>query len=89
MAAMGVSQSTGMAPDIAKVKSSVNSLFEILDRKSKIDASDVSGTILENVKGDIEFRHVSFKYPTRPDIQIFRDLSISVHSGKVMCFYSS
>jgi len=84
MAAIGVSQSTGMAPDIAKVKSAVNSVFEILDRKSKIDASDVSGTILENVKGDIEFRHVSFKYPTRPDTQIFRDLSISVHSGKTV-----
>lgn len=84
MAAMGVSQSAGLAPDIAKVKSSVNSVFEILDRKSKIDASDVSGTTLENVKGDIEFRHVSFKYATRPDIQIFRDLSLSVHSGKTV-----
>jgi ATP-binding cassette subfamily B (MDR/TAP) protein 1 len=89
MTALGISQSMGRAPDIGKVKASVSSVFKILDRESKIDASNVSGTTLENVKGDIEFRHVSFKYPTRPDTQIFRDLSISVHSGKVMCFYSS
>ena len=86
MIAMEVSQSMGSAPDIGKVKASVSSVFKILDRKSKIDASNVSGTILENVNGDIEFRHVSFKYPTRPDIQIFQDLSMCIHSGKVVCF---
>ena len=85
MAAMGVSESAGLAPDLAKVKASVNSVFKILDRKSKIDASDRSGTTLETVKGDIEFQHVSFKYPTRPDVQIFRDLCLFVHSGKVNC----
>ncbi|XP_057864658.1 ABC transporter B family member 11 [Cryptomeria japonica] len=84
MAAMGVSQSAGLAPDLAKVKASVNSVFKILDRKSKIDASDPSGTTLETVKGDIEFQHVSFKYPTRPDVQIFRDLCLFVHSGKTV-----
>ncbi|GLJ08654.1 hypothetical protein SUGI_0093070 [Cryptomeria japonica] len=84
MAAMGVSQSAGLAPDLAKVKSSVNSVFKILDRSSKIDASEVSGTTIDNVKGDIEFQHVSFKYPTRPDVQIFRDLCLFVHSGKTV-----
>jgi ATP-binding cassette subfamily B (MDR/TAP) protein 1 len=88
LAALGVSESTGLAPHIGKVKTSVNSVFKILDCQSKIDASDVSGITLENVKGDIEFRHVSFKYPTRPEIQIFRDLSFSVPSGKVIHFYS-
>jgi len=37
LAALGVSRSTGLAPDIARVKSSVNLVFEILGRKSKID----------------------------------------------------
>ena len=39
---------------------------------------------LDDVKGEIELRHVSFKYPSRPDIQIFRDLNLTIHSGKVM-----
>uniref|UniRef100_A0A0D6QS15 Uncharacterized protein n=1 Tax=Araucaria cunninghamii TaxID=56994 RepID=A0A0D6QS15_ARACU len=84
MAALGVSQSTGLAPDLAKVKSSVNSVFKILDRISRIDASNASGTILDNVKGDIEFQHVSFKYVTRPDVQIFRDLCLFVQAGKTV-----
>ncbi|MQL71843.1 hypothetical protein Taro_004156 [Colocasia esculenta] len=82
MAAIGISQSSALAPDSSKAKSATASIFAILDSKSKIDPSDDSGTTLEHMKGNIEFRHVSFKYPTRPDIQIFQDLCLSVHSGK-------
>ncbi|EEF47169.1 ABC transporter B family member 11 [Ricinus communis] len=84
MATMGISQSSSFAPDSSKAKSAVASVFSILDRKSKIDPSDESGMTLENVKGEIEFRHVSFRYPSRPDIQIFQDLSLSIHSGKTV-----
>ena len=83
MAAVGISQSSSFAPDSSKAKSAAASIFAILDRKSEIDPSDESGTKLENVKGEIELRHISFKYPTRPDIQIFRDLSLTIRSGKV------
>ncbi|CAN7006745.1 unnamed protein product [Brassica oleracea var. botrytis] len=37
-----------------------------------------------NGKGDIELRHVSFKYPSRPDVQIFRDLCLSIRAGKTV-----
>ena len=72
-----------MVPDSAKAKTAAASIFAIIDRKSQIDSSDDSGITLEEVKGEIELKHVSFKYPTRPDIQIFRDLSLTIHSGKV------
>ncbi|XP_059632043.1 ABC transporter B family member 11-like [Cornus florida] len=84
MSAVGVSQSGSLALDLSKAKSAVASIFTILDQKSKIDASVDSGTTLENVKGEINFHQVSFKYPTRPDIQIFRDLCLAIHSGKTV-----
>ncbi|KAJ7973147.1 ABC transporter B family protein [Quillaja saponaria] len=84
LAAVGISQSSSLAPDSTKAKSATASIFEIIDRETKIDPSDESGTILDNVKGEIELRHVSFKYPSRPDIQIFRDLSLAIHSGKTL-----
>lgn len=83
MAAAGISQSSSLAPDSAKAKSSTASIYRILDRESEIDASDKAGTTLDNVKGEIELRHVSFKYPSRPDVQIFTDLSLAIRSGKV------
>ncbi|KAJ6390793.1 hypothetical protein OIU77_024913 [Salix suchowensis] len=84
MAAIGISQSSSFAPDSSKAKAAAASIFSIIDRKSKIDPSDESGTTLDNVKGEIELRHISFKYPARPDIEIFRDLSLAIHSGKTV-----
>jgi ATP-binding cassette subfamily B (MDR/TAP) protein 1 len=86
MAAIGLSQSGSLVPDSTKAKSAAASIFAILDRKSLIDSNDESGMTLEEVKGEIELKHVSFKYPTRPDVQIFRDLSLTIHCGKVI-FY--
>lgn len=80
---MAISQSSSMAPDSKNAKSAATSIFSILDRKSNIDPSNESGMTLESVKGEIQFQHVSFKYPTRPDIQIFRDLCLNIHIGKV------
>ncbi|XP_027099867.1 ABC transporter B family member 11-like [Coffea arabica] len=84
MAAMAISQSSSIAPDSSKAKGAAASIFAILDRKSKIDASDESGMTLESVNGEIELQRVSFRYPSRPDVQIFRDLSLKIRSGKTV-----
>ncbi|KAF3456698.1 hypothetical protein FNV43_RR01352 [Rhamnella rubrinervis] len=84
IAALGVSQTSAMAPDTNKAKDSAASIFSILDSKPKIDSSSDEGITLPTIKGDIEFEHVSFKYPTRPDIQIFRDFCLSIPSGKTV-----
>ncbi|KAM3361926.1 ABC transporter B family member 9-like isoform X2 [Capsicum galapagoense] len=83
-AAVGVTQSTGIAPNVNKAKDSIASIFDILDRKSKIDSSSDVGTTLAFVRGDIELKHVSFRYPTRPDVQIFKDLCLTIPSGKTV-----
>ncbi|KAH0462510.1 hypothetical protein IEQ34_010085 [Dendrobium chrysotoxum] len=84
MASLGISQSSSLATDSTKAKSATASVFSVLDRKSKIDPSDDSGMTLDDLKGNIEFLHISFKYPTRPDVQIFQDLCLSVKSGKTV-----
>ncbi|KAI9196906.1 hypothetical protein LWI28_028001 [Acer negundo] len=84
MSAVGIAQSSSLAPDVSKTKNSAASVFRILDQISRIDSSKDSGMTLGYVKGQIEFRHVSFKYPTRPDIEILRNLSLTIRSGKTV-----
>ncbi|KAF8408980.1 hypothetical protein HHK36_005050 [Tetracentron sinense] len=84
ISAIGVSQTSALAPDTNKAKDSTASIFEILDSKPRIDSSRDEGTTLATVRGDIEFQHVKFKYSTRPDVQIFRDLCLSIPSGKTV-----
>ncbi|PAN29016.1 hypothetical protein PAHAL_5G194100 [Panicum hallii] len=84
LATIGVSQTSALASDSTKAKDSSISIFALLDRKSKIDSGSDEGLTLDEVKGDIDFRHVSFKYPSRPDVQIFSDFTLHIPSGKTV-----
>ncbi|XP_078169722.1 ABC transporter B family member 11-like isoform X1 [Carex rostrata] len=80
----GISQTSALGSDSAKARDSAISIFEIVDRKSKIDPGSEEGQVLEIVRGDIELRHISFRYPTRPDVPIFTNLYLSIPSGKTI-----
>ncbi|XP_004485974.1 ABC transporter B family member 9-like [Cicer arietinum] len=82
--AIGVSQTSALAPDTNKARDSAASIFEILDSKPSIDSSSNEGMTLETVKGDIELQEISFRYPTRPNIQIFKDLCLCIPAGKTV-----
>ena len=58
-------------------------LFKLIDRKSEIDAFGSSGLQLESVNGKIEIEAVRFAYPTRPDMTVLDDLTLSFPAGKV------
>ncbi|VAI43722.1 unnamed protein product [Triticum turgidum subsp. durum] len=83
-ATFGVSNASALASNATKAKVSAISVFSILDRKSKNDTSSDEGMMLENVTGDIEFSNVSFKYPSRPDVQIFSDFTLHIPSRKTI-----
>jgi hypothetical protein len=39
--------------------------------------------VLADVAGELELCQVCFSYPSRPSVQIFRDLSLRIPPGKV------
>ena len=61
-------------------KASAARLFYIMERKPVIDL-DAEGVELESVNGVLEFKGVSFAYPSRPDKPVFNDFSLTVPSG--------
>ncbi|KAL6840495.1 hypothetical protein ACP4OV_030305 [Aristida adscensionis] len=84
VATIGISRTSAMSSDSTKAKDSTISIFALLDRKSKIDSGSNEGLTLDEIKGDIDFQHVKFKYPSRPDIQIFKDFTLHIPSGKIV-----
>jgi ATP-binding cassette, subfamily B (MDR/TAP), member 1 len=84
LAKIGLSESSALASNTKKAKDSAMSIFSIIDKESKIDSSNGEGLTLDFVNGDIDFNHISFKYPCGQDVQIFTDLTLNIASGKVL-----
>ncbi|CAK4675106.1 unnamed protein product [Aphanomyces euteiches] len=59
-------------------------LFNILARKSDIDASDMSGEIPPTCEGNIQARDLHFAYPSRPEDPILRGYSLTIKKGETV-----
>lgn len=58
--------------------------MEIIRQKPTIVDDTCNGNCLSDVRGNIEFKNVTFSYPSRPDVIIFRDFSIFFPAGKTV-----
>ncbi|PKU86245.1 ABC transporter B family member 4 [Dendrobium catenatum] len=56
-------------------------IFQIINRKPEINASDIAGKRLDVIHGNIEFKDVYFRYPSRPKEKILAGFSIFIHGG--------
>lgn len=73
----------GLSESYAVVQKTVGSserIQEILALDEEIKTEDASLSV--DVEGDIEFKNVSFAYPSRPDQLILEDISLHVKPGE-------
>lgn len=74
-----------LAPEMDAVtngRAAAAKLYETIDRTPDIDSSDPGGLKPPHVAGHITFENVKFNYPSRPDVPVVQDLSISFPAGK-------
>ncbi|XP_055486178.1 antigen peptide transporter 2-like isoform X3 [Leucoraja erinacea] len=56
-------------------------VFEYLDREPSVRTD---GTLVpESLQGHLEFKDVTFSYPTKPDVPVLQDVSFEVRAGEV------
>ncbi|KAF1315251.1 Multidrug resistance protein abc superfamily, partial [Globisporangium splendens] len=70
--------------DSAKAKLAARRVFKIIDRVPEIDSTSSAGTVLPTVNGDIEFKNLTFTYPSRPDAQIYKNYSLKIARGQTV-----
>lgn len=58
--------------------------MEVIKRVPKIDSDNMEGQILEDVLGEVEFKHVKFAYPSRPESIIFKDFCARIPAGRTV-----
>ncbi|CAF3747797.1 unnamed protein product [Rotaria sordida] len=59
-------------------------VFEIIKRESKINVFKNDGDTPSKFTGDIEFKNVQFKYPSRQEAPILNGLNVKIPSGKTV-----
>lgn len=85
VSANGAAETLTLAPDFIKGGRAMRSVFELLDRKTEIDPDEPDATqVPDRLRGEIEFKHVDFSYPSRADVPIFRDLTFRARAGKIL-----
>ncbi|XVF60423.1 hypothetical protein PTKIN_Ptkin08bG0044700 [Pterospermum kingtungense] len=77
-----IAEAASMTSDLAKGAQVVGSLFAILDRYTRIEPDDSNGYLVEEITGRIEICDIDFAYPTRPNVIILKDFSITIEAGK-------
>lgn len=58
-------------------------IFELIDLQPRIATS--LGKKVSVLHGDVEFKNVSFTYPSRPDTPIFQNLNLTIKKGENVC----
>ncbi|KAI9255701.1 P-loop containing nucleoside triphosphate hydrolase protein [Phascolomyces articulosus] len=78
-----------LPPNISAVSTAAGAAYKVystIDRVPTIDPDSEAGIKPEKVIGEIEFKDVMFKYPTRPDITILKKLSLKIKPGMTVAF---
>jgi ATP-binding cassette subfamily B (MDR/TAP) protein 1 len=78
MSAMGVGQTSSLAPDYQKAAVSADEIYTLLETKSDIDSESPNGKKMDISSGEITFDNVVFEYPTRPGARIFNGFNLTV-----------
>ncbi|XP_038297011.1 ATP-binding cassette sub-family B member 5 isoform X22 [Canis lupus familiaris] len=59
-------------------------IFQVIDKKPAIDNFSTTGYKPECIEGTVEFKNVSFNYPSRPSVKILKDLNLKIKSGETV-----
>lgn len=73
-----IGQVAPLLPILATATTSFSKLKQDMEIIPKIDAPDQKGECLEHkANPQMEFQNVSFRYPSRPDVEVLKDVSLS------------
>ncbi|KAF8010040.1 hypothetical protein BT93_J0876 [Corymbia citriodora subsp. variegata] len=81
---MSLGQSFSNLGAFSKGKAAGYKLMEVIRQKPSIAHDPSNGKTLPEINGNIEFKDVTFSYPSRPDVIIFRNFSIFFPAGKTV-----
>ncbi|KAH7185401.1 P-loop containing nucleoside triphosphate hydrolase protein [Fusarium flagelliforme] len=73
-------------PALTNGAAAASEMFKIFDKPSLLDPLSDEGTVPETCHGHLQAENLSFSYPSRPDAQVLKDISLDIPAGKTTAF---
>ncbi|TMW55364.1 hypothetical protein Poli38472_013255 [Pythium oligandrum] len=86
MSAQSIGSAVSFLADSEKTAKAGAAIVAIRDRSLPIDSFDESGGRPGVVEGKIEFRDITFRYPTRPEVTVLRHYNLTIEAGQTVAF---
>ena len=74
---------------VIKAAGATTVIFDVIDAPTDVEVSPAKKgkeVKKETIRGEYKFSKVNFKYPTRPDLHILKDLDITMKEGETTAF---
>ncbi len=68
--------------DLISTLGATERIREVLDMESEVDLSKADSPTFNRFQGNIEFNKISFTYPSRPDVQVLKEINLKIQSGQ-------
>ena len=83
---MSISQVLIFVPSLTGAIVGAHRLFQIIDRKPIIKSPKSTKNLHDRDQNHdhIEYQKIDFCYPTRPDVQVLKNLNLKVHEGQTI-----
>ncbi|KAM4600373.1 ATP-dependent translocase ABCB1 [Polymixia lowei] len=85
--AMG--QASPNVQSFSSARGAAHKVYSIIHNRPEIDSYSDSGFKPDSIQGNIEFKNISFTYPSRPDVKVLNNMSLNVQSGQTLALVGS
>lgn len=83
--AVSLASLSGLWSEFAKAAGASERVFELIDGAAEQQhASPKNGRQLSTLRGELRLEDLHFSYPSRPEAQVLRGLSLTLHPGQVL-----
>ncbi|KAG7475856.1 multidrug resistance protein 1-like [Solea senegalensis] len=82
-------QSSANIQTFASARGAAHKVYSIIDQRPIIDSYSEEGFKPDFIRGNIEFNNIHFSYPSRPDVKVLDNMSLSVDSGQTIALVGS
>uniref|UniRef100_A0A7N8WJ31 ATP-binding cassette, sub-family B (MDR/TAP), member 4 n=1 Tax=Mastacembelus armatus TaxID=205130 RepID=A0A7N8WJ31_9TELE len=84
-----VGQTSPNITTFASARGAAHKVYSIIDRIPSIDSYSEDGFKPDFNQGNIELKNIHFCYPSRPDVKVLNNMSLSVKSGETFALVGS